>query len=55
MKIEIKTQIVENIKGQTSLYVIIGEGLNKVYINVGRKNFECINKIIEEIKNGEIK
>lgn len=43
---------IKNIKDDELLYVVIGEGANKVIINVGKKTWDAVDKLINPKEKG---
>lgn len=51
-EIKVMAVKIKNIKDEELLYVIIGDTANKVIINVGKKTWEAVDKLINPKEKG---
>lgn len=55
MKQEVKAVLIKDIRDKEQLYLVIGEGENKVIVNVGKKTFEAVKKLTTAEKEIKLK
>lgn len=51
-EIKVTATKLKNIQDKDLLYIVIGEGANKVIINVGKKTWEAVDKLVNPTLKG---